>query len=489
MNNNLASRSVNSVKWNSISNIFQLVLGIIQTIILARLLPIETFGVYAGASAIVVVTSCFANFGMAGAFLYRCKETEDIEKTASVHFTLQAALSIIWALIMLLFGFIFIKSNDDGFLTVFIIITLSQAAFNFAATSRLIFARAVEYKRIAIITIIDTIITFIIACTLALLNKPLWALVTTNIVNAATQIIFLDLWKPVWRPKFGWDAAIAKYLLRFGSQQVLAIALLNALDRFDDLWIKFYIGSVPLGFYSKAYSFAQYPGKLVADPISNVSSATYAEIASNREKLSEAFYRSNSLMIYTGFFVVGAFILIAPEFIRVVLGVRWMPMLLAFQIMLPYAMFEPMKRTMSNVFPAVGKPQVNVKIRFIQLLLMVVSLYIFGNLFGIAGVAVAVDVAVLIGIGLIFMHLKRYVDYSLKRLFAVPLLAIVVSMVVSFGFEKLFFFSSSDILSAIIKLIIFSLIFISIVFLLSKEEIKIMFSILNKYIIKRKNNY
>lgn len=482
MNNDLASRSINSVKWNSISNIFQLVLGVIQTIILARLLPIETFGVYAGAAAIVVITSSLSQFGMAAAFMHRCEETDDLQKTAAVHFTLQTIFSFGWLAVMLVIGFIFLRSQKDSTLTAFLIIIVSQAIYNLTMTPRFIFARGVQFKRLSIITIIDTITTFIAAITLALLKKPLLALTVTQISNAVVHVVLLYFWKPIWLPRFGWDPKIVRYFLRFGGQQVVARFLMDALDRFDELWVRFYLGSVPLGFYSKAYSFAQYPSKIVAAPITSVSNATYSEIAADRKRLSEAFYRTNSLMIYSGMFIVGAFMLIAGEFIRVVLGERWMPMLLALQIMLPYAMFEPIKQTMANVFLAVGNPGIIVKIRGVQLAVMILCLFIFGNLYGVEGVAVAVDIMMVIGITLILLSVREYVDYSIKELFLVPGMAVLFGLLAGAGVDRFLLRSFSDIPAALIKGILFSLVYIGLIYIFNKKELIDLIKLLRKHL-------
>ena len=93
---NLARRSIDSVKWNFISNILYNAIYFAQTIILARLLPVNAFGIYAGVAAIVVIAYGFSTFGLPSAFIHRCKETEDVEQTAAVHFTLQTILSAVW---------------------------------------------------------------------------------------------------------------------------------------------------------------------------------------------------------------------------------------------------------------------------------------------------------------------------------------------------------------------------------------------------------
>jgi len=484
MNKDLAGRSINSVMWNSVSNGVNIVLGFIKSIVLARLLPIETFGIIAGAASIVVLTGGISTFGLGAAFTYRCEETEDLEHAAAVHFTLQLILNLIWTALMVAGGLLFIPPTDDGFRTAYFVITLSRTATNFTTTPRQILSRQVQHRRLALITICDVTLTFIFATILAVLNQPLWSLLSTYLVTVAVNFIFVYLWQPIWHPKLKWAASTVKYFLRFGSKQMLARWLLDALDRLDELWIKFYLGSVPLGFYSKAYAFAQYPGDILATPVQSVTFGTYAEIAHNRKKLSTAFHQSNSLLIRTGFFMGGLLALVAPEFITIALGERWLPMLTAFRLMLPFTLFDPMKKTMGNLFVAVGKPEAIVKIRTVQLIVMVIGLFILGNLLGIEGVALAVDIMVVVGIMMVLKRAHEYVDYSFKKLFFMPFLALFLSLAVGFAFDHFIAPHLIDIASGVIKVLGFSAIYLGLLMVFDRKEMKVFYNLLNQHVLK-----
>jgi O-antigen/teichoic acid export membrane protein len=485
MHSDLAQRSVTSVKWNAISNVFQIIFGFLQTVILARLLPIETFGVFSGAVALTTLLGGVSSFGLGSAFTYRCRETEDIEQAAAVHFTLQALINLIWTVLMLAGGLIFIRSKADGYLLAYIVLTLSKAAVNFANTPKNILTRQVQYKRIAFINITTVFSTLLISVILAVLNQPLWALMATHIVGFLVDYILLYLWKPVWKPRFLWISSTIKYYLNFGSKQVLSRFLSDALDHADDIWTKTYLGSLAMGFYSKAYAFALYPTKIISDPIGIVSTSTYAEIAGVREKLSEAFHRTNAFLIRSGFLMVGLLVVVAPEFIRVFIGERWMPMMMTFRLMLPFTLFDPMKKSMANLFIAVGKPEVTVKIRMIQLIVMIAGLFTLGRFFEIEGVAVAVDLMMVVGIILILQRARDYVDFSIRKLFLFPLIGLALGMAIVLYFEITFSQLHSDIVTGLIKIGLFSIAYFGILLLFDLKEIKSVLYIANKYLIKK----
>jgi O-antigen/teichoic acid export membrane protein len=204
--------------------------------------------------------------------------------------------------------------------------------------------------------------------------------------------MMLYAWRPVWKPRFAWDPEVMRYFLDFGSRNFFNAILYQALDRIDDIWVGIFLGETATGFYSKAYSFATYPRKVLAAPVNWVIGGTYAELKHDRERLSRLFRIVNSVLIRSGFFLAGLLALIAPEFIRVLLGEKWLPMLNAFRLMLVFTLFDPIKITIASVIGlAGGKPEWVLGARTAQLVLMLVGLFALRPSLGISGVAIAVD--------------------------------------------------------------------------------------------------
>ncbi len=454
MNKDLARRSVSSVGWNVAGSMSGMVVLFVRSVLLARLLPVETFGVYVGAGALVTLTAVFASFGMGGAFLHRAPETQDEAPAAAVHFTLKLLFTLAWAAAMVAFA---LQFTAGGRQTALIVLTLTQVGDELTQTSRLILIRRVVHRRLAILQFLDAISTTVASIGLALLGAGLWALLATDIVSMLLGIAGLMIYRPVWRLRLAWQTARVRYYLRFGSRNMVAGLLLMALDRVDDLWTQRYLGNQALGFYSRAYTFATYPRKILAAPVNQVAGGAYAELKSKRLRLSQAFFRTNAILVRSGFFLAGVLALIAPEFIRIFLGEKWMPMLEAFRLMLIFTLLDPIKMTVSDLFIAMGRPELVVRVRLGQLAVLAAGLFLLGPRFGIAGVALAVDVMVVLGIAILMGLARRYVDFSARRIFSIPGLALAVGLLVTAGTLTVAYPTpSSDWWSAAVKIALFS---------------------------------
>lgn len=454
MSNDLARRSVSSVGWNVAGSMSGMVVLFVRSVLLARLLPVDTFGVYVGAGALVALTAVFATFGMGGAFLHRAPETQDEAPAAAVHFTAKLLFTLVWAAGMIAYA---LQFADGGRQTALIVLTLTQVGDELTQTSRLILIRRVVHRRLALLQLLDAISTTAVAVGLALLGAGLWALLATDIVSMLLGIVGLLIWRPVWRPRLAWRPPIVRYYLRFGSRNVTAGLLLMALDRVDDLWTQRYLGNEALGYYSRAYTFATYPRKILAAPVNQVAGGTYAELKAERLRLSQAFFRTNALLARSGFLLAGLLALIAPEFIRIFLGEKWLPMLEAFRLMLIFTLLDPIKMTVSDLFIAVGRPELVVRVRLGQLAVLIVGLFVLGGRFGIAGVALAVNVMLVLGIAVLMWQARRYVDFSARRIFGVPGIALAAGLVVTAGVVTATDLTpSSDWWSAAVKIVLFA---------------------------------
>lgn len=467
----LARRSITSTAWNVIANLTNVIVLFVRSILLARLLPVDVFGVYALAGSIVAMTVIVANFGMGGAFLYRAPETRDEEQAAAAHFTLKLIFVSIWAVLMVVGAMVF---TSGQLRTALLLLALTTGVTGMGQTPQLILTRRVVHRRLALLLSLKAIVSTLVALALAWQGATLWALLSTDIVGLLLTFVLLYVWRPVWRPRLSWSPPTMRYFLRFGSRNFLGVVLLRALDRVDDLWTGVYLGDVAMGFYSRAYRFATYPRTILSAPVNTVAGGTYAELKGNRKRLSQAFFRTNALLIRSGFFLAGLLALIAPEFIRLLLTAKWLPMLDAFRLMLVFTLLDPIKVTVGNLFIAVGRPEQVVQARLLQLAVLVVGLLVLGPLWGISGVALAVDVMLVVGMALLFWKAREHVDFSARSLFAVPALALVVGMIVARASILIPGVLGSDWRTGGVKTIVFGIIYAAIVLLLERDQIPML---------------
>jgi len=481
---NLVQRSISSITWRTVTSWIGRVILFMRAVLLARLLPVDVFGTLAFAVSIISLTSSISDFGKSSAFLAKSSFTENEEKTATTHFTLSLIFSMFVMLGVILGSLLFSKGSLRETL---IVLAVTSGLKQLMITPRRILVRRIQHRRLALIEAVSIIISTGLALGLALLGYYLWALLVINITSVLVEFFAFYVWKPIWKPRIAWYPEYIRYFLSTGPRYFIANLIYRTLDRVDDIWVGAALGDTMLGFYSKAYNFAVYPRLLLAEPIKAVAVGVYAELAEDRQKLSIAFFRINSLLIRTGFLFAGIISTAAPEFILLILGDKWLPMLGVFRLMLVFTLFDPVKNLMESIYIALGVPNQLIKIRVAQLLFLLAGLFTLGPIFGNMGAALAVDGMVILGISLLTWQLKKLIDYSTLKLFIPPLIAAGVGLLAANLVMNIPGLNGSDFRNATIKALTFSLLYICTLAFIEFKQLGILYRYLLQLIRNRKD--
>jgi len=463
----IAHRSIRSSFYTLGASGINTIIQLVRSILLARLIAPEVFGIYSFAASFVLITSSIPNFGMSSALIHRSSESEG-DIPLRVHFTISFIFNIVWAVAIAIIGaFIFPREN----LWVLLVFLVTQFADNLVITSRTFLIRHVILNRIAIVDTLSIVLSTISALILAWKGFGIQGLISTDIIAAIVALLGYLVIRPPWKVRFGWSPTIARYLLGFGYRTFFGSLVGQALDYIDNLWTGKFLGKTALGYYSRAYTFSSYPRKILSNPINSVASGTYAELKGNPKQLSKAFFRTNALLVRVGFFMAGLLALIAPEFIHLVIGDQWLPMLNAFRLMLLFTMLDPIRLTLASLFIAVGKPEKVLWARLVQISVMIIGLYTFGNLWGISGVAIAVNLMILTGVVILLWQARAYVQFSVLRLFGAPTLALTLGLILARLAIEIPGILGSYWLTGTVKALVFGVVYMSIIIILEHKEL------------------
>lgn len=208
----LAQRTVTSSAWNIIANSANSAILFVRSVLLARLLPVEPFGIYGYAAAVVGLSAVFLSFGMSHAFLHRAAETANVEEAAAAHFTLKLIFALASVIILTMGAFLVAEGEMR---TALLFLTVTTAAIHLCETPRLILTRRVDHRRLVLIDSTTVLLSALVAIGLALRGATLWALLATDLVAAVVALVGFYVWRPVWNIRMVWSSTINRYFVRF----------------------------------------------------------------------------------------------------------------------------------------------------------------------------------------------------------------------------------------------------------------------------------
>lgn len=423
----IAGKTVQGSLYTGIAAVVTFGLGFVRAVLLARLLLPEHFGVMTLALFFVSLCNIIHRFGLDSAFIY-CQDEGEVFKTT--YFSLRISLSSLRTGILLIAAPILQRLYPQITQLGDVLITLSIVVFvvGLNMVQITLMCKELAFLSLAVTDVVSSIVMTIVAPFVAWLGWGVWALVAEHASNTFTRFIFT--WGPFrrWRPRFGWNRRARELFWQFGKPTWVKTNTDYLLNRFDDFWIGSVLGQTPLGYYAKAYNFAGAPYRIFAIPLLKVFVPVFARLQQDRERLSQAFSRCVFLLIRLVFLGAGLFALIMPEFIRLVIGEKWLPMLWTFRLLVLYAAFDSFLGLINGLFIALGKPKILRNVTLIQAAFFIPAVIVGAHLAGINGVAIAADGMLLIGVWRMYRPLVETIDVSIWRLLGWPVLALIIAL-------------------------------------------------------------
>jgi hypothetical protein len=138
--------------------------------------------------------------------------------------------------------------------------------------------------------------------------------------------------------------------------------------------------------------------------------------------------------------------------------------------MLVFALLNPIKATVGNLFVAMGQPVQLVKTRSLQLGVLVVGLFGLGYPLGNAGVALVVDVMLAAGIAVLFYRARAHVDFSVRRLLLAPSVALAAGLAGAYLVGRALLAPLRDALSGAVKIACFAMPYLVVLFLMERRQ-------------------
>lgn len=407
--NEVTRKASRGLGWNYLSFGLGKILNLVTISILAHLLSPEYFGVVGLATLTMDYLSVFKDLGLGAAIIQRKQSIEEAANTAFI-------LNILAGVTLTLITFFAAPLAADFFREEQVVPVLRWLGFTFLINSfgsvhNVLLQRELNFKKKIIPDLGNAIVKGIISISLALAGFGVWALVIGQLVGTSIAAIILWLIQP-WRPRLIWNTSIAGQLFRYGSS-IMGDNLLSAwVDSFDYLLIGRIYAAASLAIYTLGYRL---PEMLVINILWTMTAVlfpTFSSLQDERDALKDAFL---SVVRYVELLVVPLCIgmcVAADPIIRVVFGEQWLDSIPILRVLSIYALVVSIGFNAGDIYKAVGRPDILLKISIPVAIVRIVSLLI-GVQFSLLGVAVAHLVAALISTSIQLVVASRILSITL----------------------------------------------------------------------------
>ena len=481
MADSLNKQVVNATKWTTLSELVAKLIVPITSMVLARLLTPEIFGVVATLAMITSFAHLFTDAGF-GKYIvqHEFKNEKDLYESINIAFWSNFIMSLlVWACIVVFADPLAEKVGNAGLGHVLIVSSISIPVSSFASMQSALFTRRLAFKELFKVRLVSVLIPLVTTVPLAIWLRSYWAIVLGGLVNSVIGAILLNRLSD-WKPSFSYSFPKLKEMLSFSvwSQiENVSIWLTNYVDIFI---VGTMLNQYYLGLYKASSSTVASIVGLITGATTPLLFASLSRLQSNENEFRQLFFRFQKL-VGTLVIPVSVGIFCFSDLITaILLGSQWMEASGFVGLWgLTSGITIVLSHYASEVYRAKGRPKLSVLAQWLHILVMWPVVFIavkYG--FHVLYVARSVVRLELVLVNMIILYMLVHFSPWKMILNVMPaLIASAPIFLIAFGMKWI----DDSLLSQVTAIVLSSLTYVVIIYQFPVEQ-----HIINTYIIKRK---
>ena len=357
----------------------------VTSIVLARLLLPEDFGLIALVMVFITLANVFVQNGF-GTALIQKKDADDLDFSSVFY----ASLLIVAGLYAILFFTAPLVANfyDHPELTTIVRIlslTLFFGALN--SIQEAYIARNMLFKKLFWRSLGALVPSAAIGITCALKGFGVWALVIQQLCDVFLMCVFM--WFTVkWRPQLQFSFERVKGLLSFGWKLQVSGLIDTGYIKLQDLIIGKIFSPAILGFFSRGEIFPLAIISNVNTTIQSVLLPALSAAQDNRAHVKQMMRRAVTASSLVIFPIMAGIAALAKPMVLVLLGEKWLPCVPFIQIFCFSYAFWPVHTSNLSAINAVGRSDIFLKLEILKksfcLIVLILFIYFFRTPIGVA---------------------------------------------------------------------------------------------------------
>lgn len=368
-------------------------IGLVSTVILARLVTPADFGLIAMAVMAAGFIEIWLAFGVDTALIQNKSADRDDYDTAWTLKILQGAF--VGLLLILIAPFTAIYFKEPRIVELIWIIAFCSALSGTNNIGIVNFRKEMHFHREFLYNLISKLVSFVVTIVLAFWLRNYWAMIAGIAANYIAAWVLSYTMQP-YRPRI--TLRKISTLWNFSKWMLVVNAGIYISGRIDEM-IAARLGTpFSYGIYNVSSDLGQMPTNELSLPVSRVMIPLLSNLQDEKERLWEVYLKTmagvNTLTLPAG--VGMAFV--APQLVPIFLGQKWLEAVPFIQVFALYGALRFIYSGAYNVLTAQGLIKTQSKMLWLEIVLLV-GLCIPGGLwFGLIGVAEArLAVAILMG--------------------------------------------------------------------------------------------
>jgi polysaccharide transporter, PST family len=385
----LRRRVLRGLAWVGASQVGLQIIRAVVAIAIARLLTPTEYGLAALALVFSSLVLIFSDLALGAALIQR-KNLSLVDRDTA--FWVTATSGVVFSILGVVFaGPIAALYGEPDAKPLLVALSASFFIAAIGAPQQSLMLRDMDFRRSEMLPMIGTFFGGVAGVTVAVMGGGAWAIIIQYMVGSAATTALVWL-RSTWRPRFAFSWHSLRELGGFSiymlGHRMLYYTQMNA-DRF---LIGRFIGAAGLGVYAVAYNTMLVPASKIGGPLQRVFSPAFSRIQDEPERIAATWTRVTRLMAAVSVPALAGLIVVAPDFVPVVLGDHWSKAIPVVQILAWVGIIQALQALNADILMARGRAKTLFRFSIVLTTAHVIAFSI-GLKWGIIGVAAAYAVS------------------------------------------------------------------------------------------------
>jgi PST family polysaccharide transporter len=378
--------ALHSLLWAGLSFGSTKIAVFVATLVLARILVPEDFGVVAAAMSMIALFEIGLDLGV-GSALIRDQE-RGITSRVQTAFTLNLAFGVVLtglfvALAPAIAAYFRVPEETDVFRVLAFYLLVRAAGQVHDAVLR----RDLSFRLRTRTELARAGVRLVVSVVLALLGAGVWSLVI-GLLAAEVAGTVVNWLLVRFRPRFTLDRSAARTLLSFGLAMVAVQALSVLSSNADYLAVGGLLGPDDLGQYTIAYRLPELLIDNVYWIFSSIALPWYSRARTHAaDSFRETMLRALTLLTLFGFPMGTALALVARDAVPLLFSEQWLPAVLPMALLALAGGVSAIGFASGDIFPALGRPGLLLRLDLVVAVIEIAGYFLVAR-HGIVAVAV-----------------------------------------------------------------------------------------------------
>jgi PST family polysaccharide transporter len=323
------------------------------TMVLARLLSPEDYGLQGMVVALTGFLGIFRDAGLGTATVQRLEVTQD--QTSTLFWINVAVGAVLAALCVALAPVMVLFYHHDPRL--YWVAVVSGAGFilsGLSAQHQALLQRGMRFVTMAKIDVLSLTVSSAVGIVMAWLGCRYWSLVGMGVVGGVVS--GAGAWLAVrWLPGLPRRRSGVRSMLHFGWKATCTGLVVFLAWNSEKILLGRFWGADALGLYGRAFNLVTLPVQQLNGSVGTVAFPALSRIQDDAERLARSFLRGYSLLISLTIPITISCALFAEALVRMVLGAKWMEAAPIFRLLAPTAVVFAMANPLSWLVMSTGR--------------------------------------------------------------------------------------------------------------------------------------